>query len=66
MTSIVESIVSAATGFASGLGGAIVGIFDEIVMTSEGALTNFAGWALAFAGLGIITAIISAVLRKVG
>lgn len=64
--SIVETIVDAAGSFATGLGKCIVDLFNNIVVTEDGGLTNFATWALVFAGLGIITAVICAVLRKVG
>lgn len=66
VTEIVSAITSAFTGLLTGLGSGIVDVFDKIVMTSEGKLTNFAIWTLAFLGVGLAIAIYKSVCRKVG
>lgn len=64
--SIVNTVVTAIKGFLSGVGDTIVSLFDGIVVTTGGGLTNFATWALVFLGIGLASGVIAAVLRKVG
>ena len=65
VSEIVTSITSAFTGLLSGLGTGIVEVFDGLVLSSEGKLTTFAMWALAFLGVGFAIAIYKGLLRKV-
>lgn len=64
---MIESIVSALTGVLTGVGSAIVDFFDVAVLTTEGELTTFAVWALAFLGisfgLGVVKFITNLVRR---
>lgn len=64
--SIVTTVVNAIKSFLSGVGDTIVSLFDGIVVTDAGGLTNFATWALVFLGVGLASGVIAAVLRKVG
>lgn len=63
---IVSTIVQAFTSLVTGIAGGVVDAFNAIAVNSEGGLTDFAIWALVFAGVGMATAIIAAVTRKVG
>lgn len=63
---IISTIVEAFTSLVTGIAGGVVDAFNAIAVTSEGGLTDFAVWALVFAGVGMATAIIAAVTRKVG
>lgn len=64
--SIVTTVVDAIGAFLTGVGGNIVDVFDKIVVTESGQLTNFAVWALVFLGVGLAGGVIGAILRKVG
>ena len=64
--SIVKTVVDAVQAFLTGIGNSIVDLFDGIVISSTGGLTNFATWALVFLGVGLASGVIAAVLRKVG
>lgn len=66
VTEIVTSITSAFTGLLTGLGTGIVEVFDGLVLTTEGKLTTFAAWGLAFLGVGLAIAIYKSLCRKVG
>lgn len=63
---IVSTVVDAIGAFLTGVGGNIVEVFDQIVVTESGELTNFAVWALVFLGVGLAGGVIGAILRKVG
>lgn len=65
VSEIITSITTAFTGLLTGLGTGIVTVFDGLVMTSEGKLTSFAMWALAFLGVGLAIAIYKGLLRKI-
>ena len=65
-SSIVTTVVDAIKSFLSGVGNSIVTLFDGIVVSANGGLTNFATWALVFLGVGLASGVIAAVLRKVG
>lgn len=64
--SIVTTVVDAIGAFLTGVGGNIVDVFDQIVVTESGQLTNFAVWALVFLGVGLAGGVIGSILRKVG
>lgn len=49
---MITTITDAIGGMLSGVGNAIVEFFDVAVLTSNGELTTFAVWALAFLGIG--------------
>lgn len=66
---IISTITEAVTGFASGLGKTIVGVFNDVflVTTDSGtALSDFGVYALVFLGLSLTLGVIGAVVRKVG
>lgn len=65
-TSIVNTIVTAATEFATGFGGAVVDTFNTILTDGNGELSNLAIWALAFGGIGLIVGISKIFTRKIG
>jgi hypothetical protein len=44
----------------------IVEVFDGLVLTTEGKLTTFAAWSLAFLGVGLAIAIYKSLCRKAG
>ena len=59
-------MIDSVTSFLTGLGGSIVEVFDQIVVGTDGQLTNFATWALVFLGVSLGLGVITAILRKVG
>jgi len=65
MADIVTTIVTALTSFFTGIGGAITGFFEEVVLDSTGELTPFATWTLVFIGVAIASALLWSVLRMV-
>lgn len=48
---MVGTMTTALGGILVGIGSSIVGFFDNTVLTSNGELTTFATWALAFLGI---------------
>lgn len=66
VSEIINQIVMAFTTFISGLGTAIVDFFEGLILDSEGQLTAFASWGLAFLGLGFAVSVFYAILRKIG
>jgi hypothetical protein len=65
MSSIVTTIVEALTSFFTGIGTAITGFFEEVVLDTTGALTPFATWTLVFIGIAIASTLLWSVLRMV-
>lgn len=51
VTKMITAITESIAGVLSGIGGAIVDFFDVAVLNSDGELTTFAVWALAFLGI---------------
>lgn len=49
---MITTITDAIGGVLRGIGGAIVDFFDVAVLNTDGELTTFAVWALAFLGIG--------------
>lgn len=49
---MITTITDAIGGVLQGIGGAIVDFFDVAVLKTDGELTTFAVWALAFLGIG--------------
>ena len=49
---MISNIVTPIGGVLAGIGSAIVDFFNVAVLTTEGELTTFAVWALAFFGIG--------------
>ena len=52
ITDMISSITDALGGVLTGTGKSIVDFFNTTVLTSDGELTTFAIWALAFLGIG--------------
>ena len=52
VANMVTAIVDAIKGVLTGVGSAIVDFFNVAVLTTDGELTTFAVWALAFLGIG--------------
>lgn len=52
VTEMITSIVEAIKGILTGVGSAIVDFFNVAVLTTDGKLTTFATWVLAFLGIG--------------
>lgn len=50
---IVETVVDGVTGLATGVGTAIVDVWNS-VMVQNGNLTGVATWGLVFLGIGIV------------
>lgn len=65
VTTITQDVVGAISAFLSGMGTSIVDFFDNIVV-HEGQLTTFAGWTLAFVGIGFASGLIRKLIRKAG
>lgn len=63
---IIQTIVDAFQSFLTGTASGIVDAFQAIALTENGQLSNFAIWALVFAGVGLGGLIISKVTAKVG
>lgn len=66
---IVNTVVNAMTGFASGAAGIIVDVFDAVFISGSGeaaTITNFGTYALVFLGIGTVTGVIGAIVAKVG
>ena len=49
---MITTITDALGGVLTGTGKSIVDFFDHTVVNSDGELTTFAVWALAFLGIG--------------
>ena len=65
VTKMISAIVEAISGMLTGIGTSIVGFFDGTVIGSEGELTTFATWCLAFLGIGFAFGIVKWVTAKV-
>lgn len=65
VTTIVQDVVGATSEFLSGMGTTLVDFFDATVI-KDGKLTTFAGWTLAFIGVGFGSRLISKLMHKVG
>lgn len=66
---IVSTITTSMTSFATGVGGIIVDVFNQIFIdgTGESAkLTNFGVYSLVFLGIATVTGVIGAIVAKVG
>lgn len=66
---IVTTIVTSMTSFASGVGGIIVDVFNQVFVDGSGdtaKLTNFGIYSLVFLGIATVTGVIGAVVAKVG
>lgn len=61
---IVTTITTAATGFASGFGRAVVETFETIMVSENGNLSNLAIWGLVFGGVGLIIGLSKLFTRK--
>lgn len=66
VSEIITEIVSAFTTFLSGLGSAVVDLFEGLILDDAGKLTPFAAWGLAFLGLGLAVSLFYAILKKIG
>lgn len=66
VSNIISEIVSAFTSFLTGLGTAVVDLFEGLILDDAGQLTPFAAWGLAFLGLGLAVSLFYAILRKIG
>lgn len=65
-TNIVSTFVDAVTGIASGLSDAVVSVFNKLVVTENGALSNLAIWGLVFGGIALAIGVIRIFTRKIG
>lgn len=66
---IVNTIVTSMTTFATGVGGIIVDVFNQVFIESSGEttqLTNFGTYSLVFLGVATVTGVIGVVVAKVG
>lgn len=52
VSEIITVILEAITTFLSGIGRSILDLFDNLLVTSEGGLSNLATYGLVFVGLG--------------
>lgn len=62
---MISTIVGAITGMLTGVGSGIVDFFNTTVLTSEGKLTTFAAWLLAFLGIGFALGVVKFVTNLV-
>lgn len=49
---MITAIIDAISGMLTGIGTSVVQFFDGTVLSTDGELTTFAVWALAFLGIG--------------
>lgn len=65
VTTIAQDVVGAISAFLNGMGTTIVDFFDNVVV-HEGQLTTFAGWTLAFVGIGFAAGLVRKLMHKAG
>lgn len=53
VTEIVSAVIDTVTGFLSGIGTGIVGLFETLFLNSEGTLSALATWVLVLLGVSI-------------
>lgn len=63
---MIKAITDAFTALFTQLASGIVDGFETLVMTSDGKLSAFATWGLAFIGIGLVFTVIRVILRKIG
>lgn len=51
--SIVDTVVNAVKGFATGISGTIVDVFNNVVVGPEGGISNLAIWGLVMGAIGL-------------
>ena len=52
VSEIIGVVLEAITTFLGGIGSSILDLFDNLLVTAEGGLTNLATYGLVFVGLG--------------
>ena len=63
---MISTVTQSISGILTGIGSAIVDFFDVAVLTTNGELTTFAVWALAFLGVSFGLGAIGWIVGKVG
>ena len=63
---MISTVTQSISGILTGSGSAIVDFFDVAVLTTNGELTTFAVWALAFLGVSFGLGAIGWIVGKVG
>ena len=65
-TSIVSTIVTAVSDFATGVADTVVDVFNAVCVNPEGGLSNLAIWGLVLGAVGLGYALIRKFTSKVG
>lgn len=63
---IVSTFVDAIQGVAIGIASTVTDVFNSIVVTEAGVLSNLAIWGLTFGAIGLVVGICKLFTRKAG
>lgn len=63
---IVSTFVESVSGVVTGVTGAVTEGFNNLIVNSNGQISNLAIWGLVFGGIGLVVGIVRRFTRKVG
>lgn len=63
---IVGTFVDAISGVATGVASTVTEVFNSIMMTEAGGLSNLAIWGLTFGAIGLVVGLCKLFTRKAG